>query len=125
MASPNRVRVLVIDDLKDVADSTQMMLDLLGYETRVAYTGDDGLRAATAWCPDVVLCDIGLPGLTGYDLAKALRQCPDTSHARLIAITGYGFDESRRRARESGFDHHFAKPVDPAALLDVLPRRTG
>ena len=120
MASATPVRVLIIDDIKDIADSLKLMLDLLGYETQVAYTGDDGLRVAKEWCPEVVLCDLGLPGVNGYDLAKALRHCPDTAHARLIAISGYACGESRRRATESGFDAHFAKPVDPAALLKVM-----
>ena len=116
------VRVLIIEDNLDGADSMQVLLDLLGYDTKVAYTGVDGLRLARSWCPDVVLCDLGLPGVTGYEIAQALKGCPDTSHVRLVAISGYGSPEAREQAMASGFDHHFTKPADPAAVLNIIPR---
>jgi CheY-like chemotaxis protein len=99
-----------------------MLLELLGHTVAVAYTGPDGVRLAREWRPDVVLCDIGLPGLDGYGVAGALRHDPATAGARLIAVTGYGQDEDRRRTREAGFDHHLTKPVDPVALGPLLVR---
>jgi two-component system CheB/CheR fusion protein len=97
-----------------------MFLELLGHEVAVAYTGPEGVHMARAFHPDVVLCDIGLPGLDGYGVAGALRRDPVTARAHLIAITGYGEDEDRQRSRQAGFDHHLTKPVDPAALQGLL-----
>jgi CheY-like chemotaxis protein len=115
-----RLRVIVIEDNRATADSLRELLDLSGHEVRVAYDGHDGVRAAREWPPEVVLCDIGLPGLDGYGVAAALRAHPGTARARLIAITAYGSDEARRRSREVGFERHFVKPVDPIVLLDLL-----
>src|SRR5690242_16825920 len=115
-----RVRVLVIEDNRATADSLGRLLDLYGYEVRVAYDGLDGVRVAQDWPPDVVLCDIGLPGLDGYGVATALRQHRATATTRLIAITAYGSDEARMRSREVGFERHFTKPIDPDVLLDLL-----
>jgi signal transduction histidine kinase len=116
----NRLRILVIEDNQDAAQSLQLLLDLLGHETRVAYTGPDGVDMARRWQPDVVLCDIGLPGLDGYGVAKALRLHPKTAQVRLLAITGYGSEEDRSRSRQAGFDLHLTKPVDPADLVPLL-----
>ncbi len=97
-----------------------MLLELLGHRVRVAYTGPEGVRAAREGTPDVVLCDIGLPGLDGYGVAAEVRRDPATARARLIAITGYGSEDDRRRAAASGFDHLLTKPADPAVLLRLL-----
>jgi CheY-like chemotaxis protein len=86
----------------------------------VAYSGHDGLQAAEQYQPDVVLCDIGLPGLDGYEVARKLRDNPTTAKARLIAVTAYGQDEDRRRSHEAGFEQHLVKPVDPDALQTAL-----
>ncbi|HEX5271590.1 MAG TPA: response regulator [Gemmataceae bacterium] len=118
--APARRRVVIVEDNRATADSMRLLLDLAGYEVRVAYNGPDGVRAAEEWRPDVVLCDIGLPGLDGYGVAAALRQRPATANARLIAITAYGSEEARRRSREVGFEEHFVKPVDPDVLLELL-----
>ncbi|MBV9123382.1 MAG: response regulator [Planctomycetes bacterium] len=115
-----RLRILVVEDNRDAADSLRLLLELYGYEATVAYTGPDGVKAAEQWQPDVVLCDIGLPGLDGYGVAHKLRQNPSTAKARLIAVTGYGAEEDRRRSQEVGFDAHLVKPVDPNALQGVL-----
>ena len=115
-----RTRVVIVEDNQETADSLQLLLGLLGYEVRVAYTGPEGVRLAQDWPPDIVLCDIGLPGLDGYGVATALSQHPATAQARLIAVTAYGSDEARRRCREAGFGWHFVKPVDPRVLLDLL-----
>jgi len=121
-ASPGErgVRVLVVEDNQDSAESLRQLLYHYGYEVAVAYTGQEGLRAARRTRPDVVLCDIGLPDSNGFVVAAALRNDPRTRDARLIAVTAYGQDEDRRRAREAGFDLHLVKPVDPEALLRRL-----
>src|SRR4051812_10408224 len=108
-----RFRVLVVEDNRATADSLHLLLDLSGHEVRGAYDGLAGVRAAREWPPDVVLCDIGLPGLDGYGVAAALRNQPAAARARLIAVTAYGSDEARRRCQEAGFERHFVKPVDP------------
>jgi CheY-like chemotaxis protein len=113
-------RVLIIEDNHATADSLRLLLDLRGHEVRVAYDGLAGVLAAREQPPDVVLCDIGLPGLDGYGVAAALRDHPATAAARLIAITAYGSDEARRRSQQVGFDRHFVKPVDPQVLLAML-----
>ena len=118
-----RLRVLVIEDNRAAADSLLLLLDLSGHEVQVAYDGTDGVRAAEEWPPDVVLCDIGLPGLDGYGVAAALRQHPATAQARLIAVTAYGSEAARRRSQEVGFEQHLVKPVDPGALLELLAAR--
>jgi CheY-like chemotaxis protein len=118
--SSKRLRVLVVEDNKDSADSLRMLLEAYGYDVEVAYTGPDGVRAAGEHRPDVVICDIGLPGLDGYGVAAALRKNPVTADARLIALTGYGQDEDRRRAKDAGFDEHLTKPADPTALEALL-----
>jgi PAS domain S-box-containing protein len=118
-----RLRVLVVEDQRDAAASLRMLLEMLGHETRVAYTGPDGVRMAAAWRPDIVLCDIGLPGLDGYGVARELRLNPITAQVRLLALTGYGTDEDRRLTREAGFDVHLTKPVAPETLQDVLAWR--
>jgi CheY-like chemotaxis protein len=115
-----RLRVIIIEDNRATADSMGVLLDLSGHDVRVAYDGPAGVRAAREWPPDVVLCDIGLPGMDGYGVAAALRSNPATAKARLIAITAYGSDEARRRSREVGFERHFVKPVDPGVVLDLL-----
>jgi CheY-like chemotaxis protein len=99
-----------------------MLLELCGHEVGVAYTGPDGVEAAARLRPDVVVCDIGLPGMDGYEVATALRGREETARAKLIAVTGYGRDEDRRRALEAGFDRHLTKPVDPERLLVEIAR---
>jgi signal transduction histidine kinase len=115
-----RFRILVVEDNRDAADSLRFLLELYGCEVAVAYTGPDGVQVAERWQPDVVLCDIGLPGLDGYGVASQLRHNPSTSKARLIAVTGYGTDDDKQRSREVGFDAHLVKPVDPDVLQRVL-----
>ena len=110
----------MVEDHRDSADCLRLLLEYCGHEVAVAYSGPDGVRAAERYRPDVVLCDIGLPGLDGYGVAAALRQHPAAGKARLIAITAYGSDEARRRTREVGFERHFVKPVDPDVLLELL-----
>jgi PAS domain S-box-containing protein len=114
------LRILVVEDNRDSADSLRMLLELFGYEVNVAYTGPEGVQAAEKWTPDVVLCDIGLPGLDGYAVVSKLRQNPATANARMIAVTGYGSEADLLRSKTAGFDQHLIKPVDPEALQQVL-----
>jgi signal transduction histidine kinase/CheY-like chemotaxis protein len=118
-AQPRR-RVLVIEDNRDAAESLRMLLELLGHEVRVAHTGPDGVRAGDEWRPDVIVCDIGLPGLDGYGVALELGRLSVRSTARLIALTGYGDEDSRRRAAEVGFHHHLTKPANIDVLRQLL-----
>jgi CheY-like chemotaxis protein len=120
MASEKKARVVVVEDNHAVADSMTALIDLAGYDVRTAYTGPDGVKLAEEWPPDYVLCDLGLPGLDGYDVARELRRHPSTAQTHLIAITGYGSDEARRRSREAGFERHLAKPVAPQEILSLL-----
>ncbi len=113
-------RVLVVEDNQDAADSLADLLRIFGYEVRVAYSGPAGLEAAQLFHPEIVLCDIGLPGLDGYEVARRLRSDAGTTAVRLIAVTGYGDENDRERARQAGFDEHLVKPVDPDRLLGEL-----
>jgi CheY-like chemotaxis protein len=119
-ASGKHLHILVVEDNHDSADSLRMLLRLLGYEVSVAYSGPEGLQAARARRPDVIVCDIGLPGMDGFALAEALRNDPETADARLIAVTGYGQDADKERALQAGFNGHLTKPVDPVQLLGEL-----
>jgi PAS domain S-box-containing protein len=114
------MRVLVVEDNRDAAESLRMLLELLGHEVRVAYTGPQGVQAAQGWRPDIVLCDLGLPGLDGYGVARELRLNPTTAQVRLLAVSGYGAEEDRVRSRQAGFDAHLVKPADPAELQRLL-----
>ena len=114
------LRVLVVEDHRDAAEMLRDLLELNGYEVQVALTGPDGVRAAREYHPDVILCDLGLPGMDGYEVATALRTLPGGARRRLVAVTGYGQDEDRRRSREAGFQYHLVKPIDPEELQEVL-----
>jgi two-component system, chemotaxis family, CheB/CheR fusion protein len=108
-----RVSVLVVEDLADAADSLARFLRVAcGYEVMVALDGERGLRAALATHPDVVVCDIGLPKLSGLDVARRLA-ATDDYHPLLIAVTAYGGVYPEEKAREAGFDHYLVKPADP------------
>jgi PAS domain S-box-containing protein len=113
-------RILIVDDLRDSADSLARLMRLQGQEVQTAYDGEQAIQAAEAMRPDVVLLDIGMPKVNGYDVCRHIRQQPWGRGTLLIAITGWGQEEDRRRTEAAGFDHHLVKPVDPAALLRVL-----
>jgi CheY-like chemotaxis protein len=114
------LHVLIVEDNTDAADILKTLLEHHGYRVSVAYSGPAGVSTAKSERPDVVLCDIGLPGMDGYAVADALRQSPETVTARLIAVTGYGRESDKRRALESGFDLHLVKPVNTQQLLGHL-----
>ncbi|HXI59781.1 MAG TPA: ATP-binding protein, partial [Polyangia bacterium] len=111
-------RVLVVDDNVDAAESLAEMLEILGYQAKAAHDGFVALELAVTFRPDICLLDIGLPVMNGYELAPRLRSALGGNETRLIAVTGYGQDSDRRRAREAGFDAHVVKPVS----LDELTR---
>jgi CheY-like chemotaxis protein/two-component sensor histidine kinase len=115
-----RRRVLIVDDNRDAADSLALMLSLSGHETHAIYDGAAALELAARFMPDVVLLDIGMPELNGYEVAERLRRLPWGHRVVLIALTGWGQDEDRRRALAAGFDHHLTKPVDPQRLATLL-----
>jgi len=114
------LRVLVIDDNPDAADSLAVLLELRRYEVRVAYDGRGGLATAREWVPDCLVSDIGMPGLDGYQLARAVRAEPALAEVKLVALSAYVGDEYTRKAAEAGFDHLFAKGDNAGELLEVL-----
>jgi two-component system CheB/CheR fusion protein len=113
-------RVLIVDDNEDAANSLAMILKLGGHETASVYTAVDALQRAAAFRPDVVLLDIGLPGMDGYEVAQKMRELPGLRNIRLVAVTGYGRTDDRLRARDAGFDDHLTKPVEFGALERTL-----
>ena len=115
-------RILVADDNRDAADSLVTLLRLCGHEASVAYNGFDALELARRTTPEIVFLDIAMPGLNGYELARRLRAQSNGTPVTLIALTGFGQDEDKRLASESGFDHHLTKPVDPAVLESLIAK---
>lgn len=113
-------RVLIVEDNADVADTTATMLAMTGHTVRCARDGAQALADAQEFAPEVVLLDVGLPVLDGYQVARRLRQLPATRHALLIGLTGYGLPADRQRGHEAGFDHHLLKPADPAQLCALI-----
>jgi two-component system CheB/CheR fusion protein len=111
---------LLVEDNRDVADSLALLLRGKGHEVRTAYDGPEALEAAREFRPEVVFLDIGLPTLGGLEVARRLRQRPGSEGLLLVALSGYGTEEDRRRSRESGCDDHLIKPADPDALLQLL-----
>jgi two-component system CheB/CheR fusion protein len=122
-ASNDNRRVLVVDDNVDAADSLGMLLQVRGDDVRIAYDGAEALEAERAFHPDVVLLDIGMPKMSGYEVATRIRAARGGG-VLIVAITGWGQEQDRARAREAGFDHHFTKPVDFEALLGVIERES-
>jgi CheY-like chemotaxis protein len=118
--TPKRFRILVVDDNHDSALSLAMMLSIMGHETRTAHDGESAVATAESFLPDVVLLDIGLPKLNGYEVAQRIREQPWGTSMFLIAVTGWGQDEDRQRSSEVGLNVHMVKPVEPAALEQLL-----
>jgi len=119
------LRILVVEDNEDTAESLTTILEVWGHEVRVALDGLAALEIAASWQPEVVLSDLGLPGMDGYALARRLRQIPALGRAVLIALSGYGRDQDRRQAFDAGFDHHLVKPPDLEGLAALLARIAG
>ena len=114
------IRVLVVDDNKDSAESLGMLLQLKGNDIRTAHDGLEAVTVAETFRPELVLLDIGLPKLNGYEVARRIRQKPWGRDMILVALTGWGQDEDRRRSQEAGFNFHIVKPVELAALEKLL-----
>lgn len=115
-----RRRILVVDDLEDSADSLALLLQMAGHEVHTAYEGDEAFRVADKLRPEVIMLDIGMPKVSGYDVCRRIRQQPWGESICLVALTGWGQDADRRRSMEAGFDRHLVKPVDPAELTRLL-----
>jgi CheY-like chemotaxis protein/nitrogen-specific signal transduction histidine kinase len=122
---PGRRRVLVVEDNEDARESLTLLLRLGGHEVYAAANAEETLARVGSIRPDVMLIDVGLPGMDGYDLARSLRARPEGREIGLVALTGYGQAEDQRRARVAGFDLHLTKPVDPGRLAQVLANPRG
>jgi CheY-like chemotaxis protein len=119
-ATPQGFRILVVDDNHDSALSLAMMLSIMGHETRTAHDGESAVSTAEMFLPDVVLLDIGLPKLNGYEVAQRIRENTWGRSMFLIAVTGWGQEEDRQRSSEVGLNVHMVKPVEPAVLERLL-----
>lgn len=115
----------MVDDHRDAARVLNVLLSALGHEVRTAESGEQALACAAEFRPEVVLLDIGLPKVDGYEVARRLRARPEGRDMKLVAMTGWGADEDRRRAAEAGFDLHLVKPVDAQALESALAGKTA
>jgi PAS domain S-box-containing protein len=113
-------RILVVDDNQDAANSLATLLRIKGHDVRTAYDGISAVDVAALYQPDVILLDVGLPRLNGFDAARRIRESEHGKHAVLVALTGWGHAEDRRRSKEAGFDHHLVKPADPNVLDTLL-----
>jgi CheY-like chemotaxis protein len=118
MSTPRRV--LLIDDNIDAAESLAQLLALSGHHARTAIDGASGLRATVEFNPEVVFCDLGLPGMSGYEVAKSMRALPNGQRLVLVALTGYGQPSDREKTAQAGFDAHLVKPVDPTVIESFL-----
>jgi CheY-like chemotaxis protein len=121
-SEPTGGRILLIEDNADMAETLRELLDLAGYPVEVARTGPEGIARAEQFRPKLVICDIGLPGMDGYQVAAALRRQPATARVPLIALSGYAQEEDLQRSREAGFNSHLKKPVEFSELVSALER---
>jgi CheY-like chemotaxis protein len=115
-----KLRVLIVDDNADAVETLAMLLDLWGHDVRSAADGPKALETAAAHRPDVVLLDISLPGMNGYEVAERLRARPELAQTVLVAMTGYGQAEDKSQTRRAGFTLHLVKPVEPDVLQKLL-----
>jgi PAS domain S-box-containing protein len=122
--SCSRRRVLIADDNRDAADSLAALLRMQGHEVSIVHNGAEALARFNTLMPEVVLLDIGMPELDGYEVARQVRELAGVRAVRLIAVTGWGQEGDRARAIQAGFDHHFTKPVDPTRLMELVARET-
>jgi len=113
-------RVLLIDDDREAVDGLARLLDLHGFKVRGTCDGQSALTLARQFQPQAIVLDIDLPKMNGYELVKQLRALPESANALVVAVTGYGQEQDRARSRAAGFDHHLVKPIEPAALVQLL-----
>jgi signal transduction histidine kinase/ActR/RegA family two-component response regulator len=117
---PSKRKMLVVDDNRDAASSLAMFLQLSGHDVRVAHDGETAIELAGEFRPQTIFLDLGMPGTDGYEVCRHIRNAPWGKNMRLIAITGWGQDEDRRKSATAGFDMHLVKPVDPETLAEIL-----
>jgi CheY-like chemotaxis protein len=122
MASQPRRRVLVVDDNQDAAEALATILSMSGHDTEMAHDGLGAIAAAAAFRPDVVFLDIGMPSVDGHETARRIREQPWGKDMVLVALTGWGQAEDRRKSREAGFNHHLVKPADPTVVAELLSK---
>jgi len=120
MTSAAGKRILIADDNLDAAESLQLWLQLSGHEVQIAASGVAALELAATFLPEVALLDLGMPGLNGFDVARRIRKAPWGKSMVLIALTGWGQEEDRRRTAEAGFDHHLTKPIPPDTIEELI-----
>jgi CheY-like chemotaxis protein len=123
-AKPAR-RILVADDNRDAADSLALMLEMLGHEVSQANDGLEAIEAAKRVQPELIFLDLGMPRMNGYDAARLIRTAPECNSAILVALTGWGQEEDRRRSLEAGFNHHIVKPIDFTVVENLLNNLNG
>lgn len=120
LKSTGRLTVLVVDDNEDAAESMATMLEMYGHEVRTAFDGEAGVAAAGEFRPQVAFLDLGMPKVNGYDAARRIRAEGWGKDVLLVALTGWGSDDDKRKCEEAGFDRHLTKPVSPQALTKLL-----
>jgi CheY-like chemotaxis protein len=120
--SAARRRILIVEDNLDTACALSTLLELSGHETQTVYEGATAIERAESFRPDVILLDIGLPGMSGYDVCRAIRARPWGQRMRIVALSGWGKENDRRRAAEAGFDDHLLKPAAPGAIATALAK---
>jgi two-component system CheB/CheR fusion protein len=125
MSTSTSRRILVVDDNVDAAETLATLMRLSGHDVRSVHHGMAALEASRTFQPEVVLLDIGLPRMDGCEVARRLRQMPDMTNALLVALTGYGQDDDRRRSQEAGFNAHLVKPVDLRKVHELLIKLTS
>jgi CheY-like chemotaxis protein len=113
-------RILVVDDERDAADSLVRLIQVLGYEAKAAYDGEEALREVASYAPDMALIDIGMPGLNGFETVSRIRQQRGNATMILVAVTGWTREEDQRKAYDAGFDLHVAKPMTVETLKELL-----
>ncbi|HZU36856.1 MAG TPA: response regulator [Gemmataceae bacterium] len=118
--APELPKVLVVEDCLDAAWAQASLVELAGYEVRQAHDGAEALRLAAEFRPDVVLLDLGLPDIDGFQVAREIRQLPGLKEVRLVALTGFDRERFVQKSADEGFDHYLVKPADPRLLLSIL-----
>lgn len=116
-ADGRKMQVLVVDDNRDAADSLAALLEIDGFDARAVYDGASAIAATAEAIPEMIVMDLGMPGMDGYETARAIRQRPGAERILMIALTGWGQNDARRRTGEAGFDHHLVKPVELEQII--------